>query len=271
MEREMKQRIVIGGAALILTAICIALADYLFFRLVIGVVVALLGSAAVWEFYTLVERKGLQLPSRLGVLSALFYLLVAFCATQGWLFPAAQGLALALVGVVVWSFYLFRGEQPLLNVPLALFGILYGAVCLGFIFNVLSHPMGRWWLAFLLVVAIFTDVGAYFVGKQWGKRRLAARVSPGKTWEGAIGGFLVGVAGGVVVYLFASHFLNFTAALVYAAILSIATQLGDLGESLFKRDVGVKDSNTIPGFGGVLDVVDGLLFVLPIGYLFSLL
>lgn len=274
MTKEMRQRILFGGTALVLVAICIAFAQLIFFRLLIGLAVLFLGGAAVWEFYTLAERKGLHLPTRLGILSSLFYLLVAFCSTQGWLYPVAQGLALALAALVIWSFYLFRGKDPILSVPMALFGLLYGAVCFGFLFNILfaSSSMGRgqWWLIYLLGVAILNDIGGYFVGSRWGKRPLAPRVSPRKSWEGAIGGFILGIIGGLVVHLCAPSYLSLASTLLYGAILSVAAQLGDLAESLLKRDVGVKDSNSIPNFGGVLDVLDGLLFVLPLGYLFSL-
>jgi len=269
MEQETRQRIVFGGAALIVIAICIALAKLFFFRALIGIGVTLIGGAAAWEFYLFAERKGMHIPTRLGVAASLFYLVVAFCCAEGWLSAPFQGLALALAALVLFGYFFFRGEQPLVTIPVLLFGLLYGGVCIGFVFTILSGPSGQWWLTYLLAVAIATDVGAYFVGKQWGGRRLAPKVSPGKSWEGAVGGFIVGVLAGVVVYLIAPDSVPFSAALVYGCILSIVTQIGDLSESLFKRDVGVKDSSSIPNFGGVLDVVDGLLFVLPIGYLFT--
>ena len=128
-------------------------------------------------------------------------------------------------------------------------------------------------LIFPLIITWASDIGAYFTGRTIGGRKLIPSVSPGKTVSGAVGGL---VASMLVSLLFARSVLvpaaslGFTpwGALVFGGIISVAAQVGDLFESLIKRDGGVKDSShIIPGHGGVLDRVDSLLFVLPVAYL----
>jgi phosphatidate cytidylyltransferase len=120
-----------------------------------------------------------------------------------------------------------------------------------------------------------SDTAAYFTGRAFGRRKLIPKVSPGKTVEGAIGA-LVGTAIVAVLYTwvlgrFQVNQLGIGAALAFGVLISVAAQVGDLAESLLKRDAGVKDSGTLfPGHGGVLDRVDSLLFTLPIAYFFFL-
>lgn len=115
-------------------------------------------------------------------------------------------------------------------------------------------------MLFVFVVVWATDILAYFVGRAIGGPKLAPRISPGKTWSGAIGGTVAGVVGGYVVAM--AHFHDVGIWIVVVAFaLSIASQIGDLFESFIKRRFGVKDSsNLIPGHGGVMDRVDGLVF-----------
>jgi phosphatidate cytidylyltransferase len=117
----------------------------------------------------------------------------------------------------------------------------------------------------LVVVAVIwgTDIGAYVVGRVIGGKKLAPRISPGKTWSGSIGGLLVGaVAGGIAVAVLHG---NFGLAILIGACLSVAAQAGDLAESAIKRKLGVKDSgDTIPGHGGLFDRLDGFLAAAPL-------
>jgi phosphatidate cytidylyltransferase len=117
----------------------------------------------------------------------------------------------------------------------------------------------------------FTDIGAYFTGKSIGRHKLIAWLSPGKTWEGLIGGLLVAALVGAACAPFLVE-VEWWQGLIFGAIFGFVGQCGDLLESLMKRDAEVKDSgNTIPGFGGVLDVIDSPLVTAPVAYLlFSL-
>jgi phosphatidate cytidylyltransferase len=133
---------------------------------------------------------------------------------------------------------------------------------------------GIFLLILTLTIVVWCDAGAYFAGRAYGKRKLAPTVSPGKTVEGAAGGVLAGVAGGLaakgVFDLFwpeLSHFLGWTAVLVLGFPIAVVAILGDLVESLLKRDAHVKDAGSLlPGMGGVLDRIDSPLLGIPVMY-----
>ena len=128
----------------------------------------------------------------------------------------------------------------------------------------LSTSGGLWLFLWMMAVVVSTDIGAYLVGRAIGGPKLAAWISPGKTWAGLLGGaFFAAVAGGLIVAMSGGD--NYVRVVVIAGILAVVAQIGDLIESAFKRHVGVKDaSNLIPGHGGALDRLDGFLTVAPV-------
>jgi phosphatidate cytidylyltransferase len=128
---------------------------------------------------------------------------------------------------------------------------------------------GAWWILATFLLVWLCDTAAYFVGRQWGRHKMSPAVSPKKSWEGAAAGFLtsVGVALGLVPLLGLP--LSYPLAAILGALVGVVGQLGDLAESLLKRQAGVKDSGAlIPGHGGILDRADSLLFVVPVVYYF---
>ncbi len=126
-----------------------------------------------------------------------------------------------------------------------------------------AAEQGSYWLVWLFVLVWGADIGAYFAGRSFGKRKLAPAVSPGKTWEGAFGGFLLAILlCGLGAYLLQANLLVWVPLTATLIVLSV---FGDLFESVMKRASGVKDSGTLlPGHGGVLDRIDSLLAVLPV-------
>lgn len=150
-----------------------------------------------------------------------------------------------------------------------LFGILYVILPFGILMTVKFLPNGNSWIIFLIVVVAAGDISAYYVGKGFGKRPLSKEISPKKTWEGAIGSILGSILSGML-------FLNVTKLrplgfemLILLFFISISSQVGDLFESWLKRVHKKKDSGIIlPGHGGFLDRVDGLLFGAPVLYVF---
>jgi len=117
----------------------------------------------------------------------------------------------------------------------------------------------------VLVTIWICDSAAFFIGKSFGKHKLFERVSPKKTWEGAIAGFIASIISSFVLFYFFTPFFPIIHSIAIGIIIGIFGQIGDLAESLIKRDVGVKDSsNLIPGHGGVLDRFDSILFVFPL-------
>ncbi len=134
------------------------------------------------------------------------------------------------------------------------------------------HRLNPHWLMYALIVNWVGDIGAYYIGRTFGKHRLAARVSPKKSWEGAVAAVVTAViAGGAYLIYFVPE-VGLVEAIALTAVANVAGQLGDLCESAMKRGAGVKDSGTIlPGHGGFLDRVDSTLFSLPVIYAFALL
>ena len=196
-------------------------------------------------------------------------------ARLGWpLLAFTLSVLAALIGEMI------RYRQPggvMVNVALAVFGVAYAGLLLTFAVQLRVLGQGNEGLVALvalIAVVKFGDTGAYTVGRLVGRHKMAPLISPGKTWEGA---------GGAVVFALLGSWLSFTqlprwmaapiaqpswAWIVFGLVVGLAGLLGDLAESLFKRDVGSKDSSTwMPGFGGVLDLLDSILFAAPVAFL----
>jgi phosphatidate cytidylyltransferase len=124
---------------------------------------------------------------------------------------------------------------------------------------------GPWWLLFALAVNWLGDTGAYYVGRRWGRHKLAPVVSPGKSWEGAVASAVAALIFGCIYLPLAIHGVSVPLAALVGVIANAAGQLGDLAESAIKRGAGVKDSGSmLPGHGGMLDRLDSTLFTMPV-------
>jgi len=178
---------------------------------------------------------------------------------------------LIYVGVFIWIFVVPLILKQSLNFPMIKYSKFLS--CLGFLVLISAfcaamvlRDQSRW--LFLAVIGIVwcADIGAYFVGKKFGKNKLAINISPGKSWEGVFGGSLVVSVFILLIYATADQTpLNLQSSLLIGLFLSVMSVVGDLFESLMKRLAKVKDSSTLlPGHGGVLDRVDAILPVLPI-------
>jgi phosphatidate cytidylyltransferase len=147
----------------------------------------------------------------------------------------------------------------------AYMGGLFGTITLLF-----RQPHGGEWVLLAMLFAFWSDTAGYFVGKAYGKHRLYYAVSPNKTIEGAIGGLLGALVGGLIAHFWFLPQLSLGAVFILAPVGAAAGQLGDLCESLIKRSTGVKDSGKLlPGHGGLLDRVDALLFSSAVVYLYT--
>ena len=171
-----------------------------------------------------------------------------------------------------------REQNAIANISTGVLSSIYVSVPLGLFFHILKKIPDPTQSAsislFLLVIVWMTDTGAYLVGSSIGKTKFAPKLSPRKTVEGAIGGFAGAILSAIILYftlpaLKYSFNFGLLEAFFIAIILSFFCQLGDLAESALKRDAGVKDSGkTFTGHGGVLDIIDSLLFCIPVYYLY---
>lgn len=197
-----------------------------------------------------------------------------FAATFFWC-PDREASLLLLTATVMaaLSARLFSGRElreAAGRTGITLLGILY----VGLLFTPLAllrqRPSGAVWMALALGVTFLNDTAAYFAGRFFGRHKLHPRISPGKTVEGAVGGVLGSVAAAAVVKLFFLPEFTWLDCVLLGVPAGLLGQIGDLCESMIKRGAGVKDSGRLlPGHGGVLDRIDGLLFVTPYVYVYA--
>jgi phosphatidate cytidylyltransferase len=187
----------------------------------------------------------------------------------GWL---AIGLAGAIILALAGELRRFESPGTATTIlALSILAVTYVGGLIGFLvqLRLLGATSGIVALASLITTVKMSDTGQYFVGRKFGRHKLSPRISPGKTWEGVAGGVMFAIVGAGLVFWWAGGETNVLAVLIYAHALTAAGIVGDLGESLLKRDAGVKDSSEwLPGFGGVLDMLDSLLVAGPVAYVF---
>ncbi|MBN2378113.1 MAG: phosphatidate cytidylyltransferase [Sedimentisphaerales bacterium] len=199
---------------------------------------------------------------------------------SGWL-KINSGYCLAAVlmmGIFLAGYLQVRSRGisgTIANQGFTAFGVIYLGLGCWFILAIRRfhpHPAGLWdelgYLVMFLTCAKSCDIGAYFTGRFLGRHKWVPAISPKKTWEGLIGGIILAM---IVASLFGrlSGIMSVTAALVFGLLIAVAGQLGDLLESMLKRDAGCKDSaGLIPEFGGVLDLLDSVIAAAPVAYFF---
>jgi len=234
---------------------------------------------AVWEFYVICEAKGLRAYKVWGVIGS-----VALISGSWFVFGQRNFVQLSYdfdifillifaLGVFIRQFPQKLNPNGIESMAVTLFGLIYVAWLCNFITRInFANPNGRFFVMLLVVVTKFTDMGAYLVGSSIGRHKMIPRISPKKTWEGTAGGIAFAVGGaflcrrlmpGEMTVLSNQH------AIVIGVLLGAAAVLGDLAESLIKREAGVKDSSTVlPGHGGALDLIDSFLFTAPLLYVY---
>ena len=230
--------------------------------------ILLLTSLGLREFYAL-SLPGISRTQRaVGMLLGMLFPLSLFSRD-----PRCFIATLAFVMLFLFIQTLFRPEEFPIRIEWLskhLLGLLY--VPFFFAHFVLLHRLagGRVWVLFALVAVYFGDTTAFYIGRAWGRRKLAPQISPAKTWEGGLGAVGGSLAGALIFkYLFFPQ-LPLVHALPLGAGIGVLGQLGDLFESLIKRSAKVKDSGMlIPGHGGLLDRVDSVLFASPWVYYYS--
>jgi len=232
-----------------------------------GLVVTLFIIGGLYEFFCMLDKKGISAYKYFGIglgmvipLSIMF----RFELTKGWEFLF---IVLALLFLILMQFKRRRNSGAIVDISTTMFGIIYVSWFFSFLIKIRYLEGGLGLLALVLLITKSGDIGAYLVGSRFGKTPLMPRISPKKTIEGSIGGLIFNI----IIALICKPFFSFGYfnLIVLAICMGLLGQLGDLSESLIKRDCEVKDSgNIFPGMGGVLDEIDSLLFVAPVFYFY---
>lgn len=247
-------------------------------------IIMLLAGVGLMEFYDLVEKRGMVCFKRLGLWGGMLLMGATFVYLSGWVKPQTLPakandfetgfLVLFVLGLCIRQFLSKQNAAGLLAISTTLFGLMYVPWLLNFVQKINFFPRadGRFYLIYFLVLTKFSDMGAYAVGSLIGRHKMIPRISPGKTWEGFGGAILASTLASLAFNALAHDRLagmNWIHAVVLGVLLSASAVLGDLIESLFKREAGVKDSGRFfPGIGGILDLLDSILFNAPLMYLY---
>jgi phosphatidate cytidylyltransferase len=247
-------------------------------------IMLVLAVTGLLEFYGLVETEGMVCFKRWGLFGGILLMFGTFLHLTGRLgihgTPARVNdfevvfLILFVLGLCILQFLSKTNTKGILAISTTLFGLMYVPWLLNFLQKIYFFPgtEGRFYILYFILVTKLSDTGAYCVGSLIGRHKMIPRISPGKTWEGFGGAIVVSTLASVLFcHLMGAHLRGMTPlhAVILGVLLSVSAVLGDLIESLFKREAGVKDSgNFFPGIGGILDLLDSLLFNAPLMYLY---
>lgn len=248
----------------------------------LAALLAIAAALAAWEFFRLAERGEYAPLGAIGIGAAAVLPLVAHAQRRGVVTPSVTWAVLAVLAMLAVAL-VARGpaRRPIGAVAVTVLGVVYTGGLLSYAYILRYHRFTNYALgaeagAVLLLLPVLltwtSDTGGYFVGRSFGRHKLLPSVSPGKTIEGAVGALvLCAIVAWVymryVLVPYAQLALTPVSAALFGIGVSVAVQIGDLVESLMKREVAVKDSShLVPGHGGVLDRLDGMLFALPVAY-----
>ncbi len=273
---DLSKRLFISFISIIILAVLIVFANILFMRIILAFVIAFVSMIAMLEYINLIQKKNYELSKLVLIGGVIFEIFAFFLVSQ---FPVLKILPLVVFFIFIICIFLseFNSIDKATNrISFSVLGFLYIAIPLGMLFpifyiDIFENQDGRIWIFYLLFITKITDVCAYFAGKLFGKKKLLPKISPKKTIVGAVAGLIAAVISSLLFLFFTKGFtfeLSFIEAVVLGILLGVFGQLGDLFESLIKRDVKIKDSSVIPAFGGILDMLDSLMINIPIMYFF---
>jgi len=239
----------------------------IFVEQVFRITVLLFTIGGLYEFFTMLEKKGIRIYKYFGIGIGIIIpisILFRFELTKKW---ELLFIALTLLFLIVMQFRRRESSGVIVDISTTLFGILYVSWLFSFLIKVRYLEGGLGLFVAVLLITKLGDIGAYLIGSRFGKTPLIPRISPKKSVEGGIAGLVFSVLGALVSQPFLG--LSYLHAAAVGVVLGVLGQLGDLSESLLKRDCQVKDSGVVlPGLGGVLDSIDSLLFSAPVFYFY---
>jgi phosphatidate cytidylyltransferase len=242
----------------------------------------ILAGMGLQEFYGLASKKGYACFNCWGIFGGVCLMAFTFVylnqtkvLAPGKINDFESGiLILFVLGLCVRQFISSSNTQGIQAISTTLFGLMYVPWLLNFVQKINFFPQvdGRYYVVYFILVTKFSDTGAYVVGSLFGRHKMIPRISPGKTWEGFAGAIVTSTAASLLYFHYLSSHLagmNYFHATLLGILLSITAVVGDLIESIFKREAGVKDSGQwFPGMGGILDILDSILFNAPLMYLY---
>lgn len=243
-------------------------------------IAALALGAGLFEFFTLTKKLELKADASIAYLGAAFFF-VAFLFDAPAKSPDLLILTMFVFLILVLITQMFRFQadfsKMLTGIGATTLGVLYVVFLGGFIVSMrvgfdetLVPFLSTKLIGFFFLIVMGADTGAYFIGKNFGKHKLVPKISPGKTWEGVIGGIVLSSAFAAIASATFFPELQYKVSIPLAIIMTVVGVLGDLSESAMKRGAGAKDAaNILPGHGGLLDRLDSLLFNAPILYYFA--
>ncbi len=232
--------------------------------------IAIWGVMAVSEFYRLVSAAKVSPLTYFGLVWTLLFILSPHF-DYGFLVPLLLTSTVALP--LIWLLLRRPKENALATWIWTIAGILYMGWLVSYLVTLRGLDDGRNWLFLALFVTFASDTAAFFIGTALGRHKLAPHISPGKTWEGAIGGILGAIGTSLFFTLPTALILpiSWGQAVLLGLLVSVFGQLGDLTESLFKRNMGVKDSGSLmSGHGGLLDRIDSVVFAGVVVYYYAI-
>ena len=222
------------------------------------ILVAIWGVLAVFEFYRMVAGAKVPPLTYFGLIWTLLFILSPHF-NYDTLIPLL--LTSAVILSLIWLLLRRQKEEAFISWAWTIAGILYVGWLLSYLVALRGLDAGRDWVFFALFTTFGSDTAAFFAGRALGRHHLAPSISPGKTWEGAIAGVFGAIIVSLLLVTLLSLPLGYGQAILLGLIVSIFGQLGDLVESLLKRNMGVKESGKLlPGHGGVLDRMDSVVF-----------
>ncbi len=241
---------------------------------------ALAGLLALWEFYGFQRARGLKVFQKAGVICGAVFFALCILSGRGdlpdWLDWQALAILVVIIGAISRQVFEKDHTTSTTTIALTVLGFFYVPYLFHFLIALLFRPglpgEGLVLALYLIAVTKMTDAGAYLTGSFLGRHKMIPRISPGKTWEGFTGGILAALLCSLILVYFFPDRLAILAgshAWILGIGLGMVSVVGDLGESLIKRDAHIKNSgSTIPGIGGFLDLVDSLLFTGPLFYFY---
>ncbi|MGQ3686135.1 MAG: phosphatidate cytidylyltransferase [Candidatus Loosdrechtia sp.] len=240
-----------------------------------GCLAVIAGGIGLYEFYTIAGKNGF-LPFRISGIaigSGLFiayWLAIRNNSGADYHFLRQEVILASLFWLLILQVFTHGAKDAIKNISVTIFGILYVFFLLSFAITLRYLPHGICILVMVLLISKGGDIGGFLLGRKYGKRKLARFISPNKTVEGACFAFLFSIFIAVIFNLIPQiKVINLPLSILFGAVVGFSAMMGDLTESLLKRDVNVKDSShLVPAFGGILDIIDCLLVSMPVAYYF---